>query len=40
MTVLVSQRNEIFRLIPNEQGVAGKKITLARLDTALSAGIV
>lgn len=32
-SVLVSQRDEIFRLIPNEQGVAGKKITLAHLET-------
>lgn len=32
-SVLVSQRNEIFRLIPNEQGVAGKKVTLAHLET-------
>jgi hypothetical protein len=32
-SVLVSQRDEIFRLIPNEQGVAGKKVVLAHLET-------
>jgi hypothetical protein len=32
-SVLVSQRDEIFRLIPNEHGVAGKRVTLARLET-------
>jgi putative membrane-bound dehydrogenase-like protein len=32
-SVLVSQRDEIFRLIPNEQGVAGKKVILAHLET-------
>lgn len=31
--VLVSQRNEIFRLIPDEKGVAGKKVQLAHLET-------
>ena len=32
-SILVSQRDEIFRLIPNEQGLAGKKISLAHLQT-------
>jgi putative membrane-bound dehydrogenase-like protein len=32
-SILVSQRNEIFRLIPNEQGLAGKKISLAHLQS-------
>ena len=27
-TVLVSERNEIFRLIPNDKGIADKKVLL------------
>ena len=32
-SIVVSSRNEIFRLVPDEKGVAGKKITLAHLET-------
>jgi putative membrane-bound dehydrogenase-like protein len=32
-SVLVSQRNEIFRLIPDAEGKAGPKISLAHLET-------
>ena len=32
-SVLVSSRNEIFRLIPEASGAAGKKISLAHLET-------
>ncbi|HSU69001.1 MAG TPA: PVC-type heme-binding CxxCH protein [Tepidisphaeraceae bacterium] len=32
-SVVASSRNEIFRLIPDEKGVAGKKIPLATLET-------
>ncbi len=32
-SIVVSSRNEIFRLVPDEKGVAGPKITLATLET-------